>query len=107
MRFEEAYTGWQERRLTREDAAELLGMCERSFRRYIDRYEEAGMEGLIDKRIGEVSHRVVIEIPHPARLELRGGQFGGKLVQFRLLASAHFCCVFDCASLLCLFLIPC
>ena len=56
MRFEEAYTGWQERRLTQEDAAELLGMCERSFRRYIDRYEEAGMGGLIDKRIGEVSH---------------------------------------------------
>ena len=58
MRFEEAYTGWQEKRLTQEDAAELLGMCERSFRRYIDRYEEAGMEGLIDKRIGEVSHRL-------------------------------------------------
>lgn len=57
MRFEEAYTGWLERRLTQEDAAALLGICERSFRRYIDRYEEAGMEGLIDKRIGEVSHR--------------------------------------------------
>ena len=57
MRFEEAYTGWQDKRLTQEDAAALLGICERSFRRYIDRYEEAGMEGLIDKRIGEVSHR--------------------------------------------------
>jgi len=56
MRFEEAYGGWQERRLTQEEAARLLGVCERTFRRYIDRYEEAGLEGLIDKRLGQVSH---------------------------------------------------
>jgi hypothetical protein len=36
MRFEEAYAGWQAVRL-RQDAARLLGVCERSFRRYIDR----------------------------------------------------------------------
>lgn len=57
MRFEEAYDGWQDRRLTQEQAAQLLGVCERTFRRYIDRYEEAGMEGLMDKRISEVSSR--------------------------------------------------
>ena len=55
MRFEEAYDGWQDRRLTQEQAAQLLGVCERTFRRYIDRYEEAGMEGLMDNRISEVS----------------------------------------------------
>jgi len=57
MRFEEAYGGWQARRLTQEEAARLLGVCERTFRRYIDRYEEAGLEGLIDKRLSQVSHR--------------------------------------------------
>lgn len=57
MRFEEAYGGWQARRLTQEEAARLLGVCERTFRRYIDRYEEAGLEGLIDKRLEQVSHR--------------------------------------------------
>ena len=57
MRFEEAYTSWQDRRLTQEEAARLLGVCERTFRRYIDRYEEAGLEGLIDRRVEEVSHR--------------------------------------------------
>ena len=41
--------GWQARRLTQEEAARLLGVCERTFRRYIDRYEEAGLEGLIDR----------------------------------------------------------
>ena len=43
MRFEEVYGGWQEGRLTQEEAAQLLGVCERSFRRYIDRYEEEGL----------------------------------------------------------------
>ena len=37
MRFEDAYEGWQDKRLTQEQAAQLLGVCERSFRRYIDR----------------------------------------------------------------------
>ena len=32
-------------------------VCERRFRRYIDRYEEAGLEGLRDKRSSEVSSR--------------------------------------------------
>jgi len=57
MRFEEAYGGWQAQRLTQEEAARLLGVCERTFRRYIDRYEEAGLEGLIDKRLSQISQR--------------------------------------------------
>ena len=57
MRFEEAYTGWQKKRLTQEEAALLLGVCDRTFRRYIDRYEENGLDGLIDKRINQLSHR--------------------------------------------------
>ena len=57
MRFEEAYNGWQEKRLTQEEAAQLLGICERTFRRYIDRYVDAGLEGLIDKRMNQLSHK--------------------------------------------------
>ena len=57
MRFEEAYGGWQGGRLTQEEAARLLGVCERTFRRYIDRYEDEGLDGLIDKRLNQVSHR--------------------------------------------------
>lgn len=57
MRFEEAYTNWQEKTLTQEQAAQILGVCERTFRRYIDRYEDEGIDGLIDKRLNEVSHR--------------------------------------------------
>jgi hypothetical protein len=57
MRFEESYEGWKKGRLTQEEAARLLGICERTYRRYIDRYEEQGMEGLVDRRLGQVSHR--------------------------------------------------
>ena len=32
LRFEEAYQGWQEKRLTQEDAARLLGVSDRTFR---------------------------------------------------------------------------
>ena len=50
MRFEEAYAGWQERRLTQEEAALLLGVCARTFRRYIDRFEKRGGEWRIAHR---------------------------------------------------------
>lgn len=57
MRFEEAYGGWQEGRLTQEEAARLLGVCERTFRRQINRFEDEGLQGLIDKRLAQLSHR--------------------------------------------------
>ena len=56
MRFEEAYTDWQEGRLTQAEAARLLGVCERTLRRQIDRFEADGMDGLIDKRLTQLSH---------------------------------------------------
>ena len=57
MRFEEAYRGWTGGRLTQAEAALLLGQCERSFRRHIERYEADGLEGLLDKRLSQVSKR--------------------------------------------------
>jgi hypothetical protein len=54
MRFEEAYEGWNKGRLTQAEAAQILGMCERSFRRYLARYEAEGLEGLIDRRLEQV-----------------------------------------------------
>ena len=57
MRFEEAYGGWTSRRLSQEEAAMILGVSDRTFRRYIDRYEESGLEGLLDKRLTQASFR--------------------------------------------------
>jgi transposase InsO family protein len=52
MRFEEAYAGWNWGRLSQEEAAELLGLCARGFRRYVVRYEADGEAGLLDRRLG-------------------------------------------------------
>ena len=57
MRFEEVYERWNESRLTQGEAAEILGVGERQFRRQCRRYEADGIDGLIDLRIGQVSHR--------------------------------------------------
>ena len=48
VRFEESYEGWKLGRLTQEEAAMLLGVCDRTFRRYL-------MSVLI---IGSCCHRV-------------------------------------------------
>jgi len=57
MRFEELYVGWKAKRLTQAEAALVLGITDRSFRRYVNRYEEEGMDGLVDRRMERVSHR--------------------------------------------------
>jgi transposase len=57
MRFEEVYFGWSESRLSQEEAARVLGVCDRTFRRYVNRYEEMGVEGLSDKRLTQASYR--------------------------------------------------
>jgi len=46
MRFEELYARRQRRELTMVDAAEMLGVTERTFRRWSTRYEAEGVEGL-------------------------------------------------------------
>ena len=57
MRFEEAFQGWSGGRLTQTEAAMLLGQCERSFRRHVERYKADGLEGLLDRRLSQVSKR--------------------------------------------------
>lgn len=57
MLFSEAYSMWTEKRLTQGQAAELLGVCVRTFRRWTDRYGEDGIEGLRDRRVSGASHR--------------------------------------------------
>ena len=57
MEFERIYTGWRSKRLTQDQAAAILGVTARTFRRYINRYIDEGLEGLYDKRLMKASHR--------------------------------------------------
>jgi transposase len=45
--------------LSQSEAAEILGMSERTFRRWRGRFEADGAEGLYDRRLGKVSGRRV------------------------------------------------
>jgi transposase len=57
LRFEEAMERYRKRRLTADEAGEVLGMSGRHFRRLIVRYDEEGEDGLRDRRLGKPSPR--------------------------------------------------
>jgi transposase len=59
MRFEDVWGRWQGRQLSQAEAAEILGMSERTFRRWRERYEGEGAAGLLDRRLGKASARRV------------------------------------------------
>src|ERR1700722_1126070 len=51
--------GWESAELNQAEAAELLGVSERTFRRWRRRYDEEGEVGLLDRRLGKASGRRV------------------------------------------------
>ena len=59
MRFEELYERRQQRTVTMAEAGEMLGVTERTVRRWSGRYHAEGAEGLQDRRIGRLSARAV------------------------------------------------
>jgi len=62
LRFEEIYDRYSRGRLSALEAAEWLGVSERTFRRQRGRYEEEGLSGLLDRRLGRPSpHRVPVD----------------------------------------------
>jgi transposase len=59
MKFESVLDRVRVRELSQLQAAEILGMSERTFRRWRDRHEAEGLEGLFDRRLGKASARRV------------------------------------------------
>src|SRR5579883_217076 len=51
MRFEDVLGRTERSELSQLEAAELLGVSERTFRRWRDRYREEGLAGLADRRL--------------------------------------------------------
>jgi transposase len=58
-KFFDVFGRWEQGRLSQVEAAEILGKSERQFRRYIDRYEASGLEGLRDGRLGRPSGKAI------------------------------------------------
>jgi len=59
LKLKDVLSGWEAGRLSQLEAAEILGMSERTFRRWTRRFEEDGEDGLIDRRLGRRSGRAV------------------------------------------------
>ena len=59
IRFEHILDRYEASELNQIDAADMLGISERSFRRWCRRYEEEGAAGLADHRLGHPSGKKV------------------------------------------------
>ena len=57
MKFAEVYGRTHRGGLSQAEAAAVLGVSERTFRRWRDRYEAEGADGLYDRRLGRLSAR--------------------------------------------------
>ena len=77
LKFMDVFGRWDAAELNQVEAAELLGVGERTFRRWCRRYEEEGEAGLLDRRIGKASGRRVPvdrceEVEHLYRTRYQG-----------------------------------
>ena len=70
QKFRDVLGRWEAGELSMMEAGELLGMSERQFRRYRDRYEEDGLAGLVDHRLGKPSSKRVPAAERERMLEL-------------------------------------
>jgi len=59
LRFEHVLDRYEASELNQIDAAEMLGISERTFRRWCRRHEEEGLAGLADRRLGRPSAKRV------------------------------------------------
>jgi transposase len=59
LKLRDVMSRWEAAELSQLEAAELLGMHERTFRRWARRFEEDGETGLLDRRLGRRSGRAV------------------------------------------------
>ncbi len=81
MKFEEVYGRNYRGELSQVEAAEILGTNERTFRRWRDRFEGEGAEGMCDRRLGRVlAYRAPADtggerMPAPA---IRASSCGGR-----------------------------
>ncbi|MCP4330142.1 MAG: ISNCY family transposase, partial [Alphaproteobacteria bacterium] len=93
MKFEDVYGRTYRGELSQQEAAEILGISERTFRRWRDRYQAEGAEGLYDRRLGRVSARRagVDEVAALLRLfDTKYWDFTAKHLRDKLVAEHEF-----------------
>ena len=93
IKFMSVFGRYEASALSQLEAAELLGMGERTFRRWCQRFEEDGEEGLLDRRLGHASGKRVpvdreAEVERLYRERYQG--FTAKHFHEHLVSAHHF-----------------
>ena len=81
MRFEDVLGRHDRGELSQDEAAEMLGISGRSFRRWRDRYVEDGEDGLLDRRVGKPSPKQAPESELARMRRLYVEMYGGFTVK--------------------------
>jgi len=90
MKFGDVYDRFRRGRLICEEAAELLGISERTFRRWCVRFEADGPEGLLDRRLGKASaHRICVDEVERVKVLYRDRYSGWNVKHFHERAAAE------------------
>jgi transposase len=93
MKFLDILGRYEASEFSQLEAAELLGVGERTFRRWCQRYEEDGEAGLLDRRLGKVSGKRVPrerEVEVEALYRSRYSGFTAKHFHEHLVREHHF-----------------
>jgi hypothetical protein len=72
MKLQDVILKAMARKISWLDAAEIIGVCERTMRRMREEYQKLGYPGLMDRRKGkQSSHRVPMETAEEAKTVFR------------------------------------
>jgi transposase len=77
LKLRDVLSRWEAKQISQLEAAELMGVSERTFRRWTRRFEEEGEAGLVDRRLGKPSPRRVPAAEAERVAELYRTRYGG------------------------------
>ena len=77
LKLRDVLSRWEGKQLSQLEAAELMGVSERTFRRWTRRFEEEGEAGVVDRRLGKPSPRRVPAAEAERVAELYRTRYGG------------------------------
>jgi transposase len=77
LKLRDVLSRWEAKQISQFEAAELMGVSERTFRRWTRRFEEEGEAGLVDRRLGKPSPRRVPAGEAERVAELYRTRYGG------------------------------
>jgi transposase len=77
LKLRDVLSRWEAKQISQLEAAELMGVSERTFRRWTRRFEEEGEVGLVDRRLGKPSPRRVPSAEADRVAELYRTRYGG------------------------------